>query len=76
MPKVELMHVRYLSLDMASSLKRALGNYFNLIKPFRNHLNGLITRSGENGDLPCSPQRPRVENQPCNMGANVPVSLK
>jgi len=31
------------------SIKGAQGNFFNLIKPFRNHLNGSITCSGENG---------------------------
>jgi len=36
------------------SFKGAFGNYFHLIKPFRNHLNGLITCSGENGDFPRS----------------------
>jgi len=39
-------------LDNMLYLKGALGNYFNLIKPFRNHLNGLITCSGENDDFP------------------------
>jgi len=37
-------------------IKGALGNYLNLIKPFRNHLNDLLTCSGENGDFPHSPQ--------------------
>jgi len=40
--------------------KGALGNYFNLIKPFRNHFNGSITCSGENGDFP--PSVPRQKN--------------
>jgi len=58
------------------SLKGAVGNYFNLIKPFKNYFNGSITSSGENGGFPHSPQRPQVENQPCKMGTNVLVSWK
>ncbi|KAK0152750.1 Potassium voltage-gated channel subfamily B member 2 [Merluccius polli] len=29
--------------------------------------------SGVNGDYPRSPQRPQVENQPCNFGTTVPI---
>jgi len=77
--RVQLTHVTFTSTIEWTNLafvKGALGNYFNLIKPFRNHLNGSITCSGENWYFPHFPQCPLVENQPCNMGTNVPVSWK
>jgi len=46
------------------------------MKSFRNHLDGLITCSGENDDVSRSSQRSQVGNKPCNIGTNIPLSWK
>jgi len=59
---IQLFYVKYKQItlwyqSLFFGFKGALGNYFNLIKSYRNHLNGSITCSGENGVFPRSPQR-------------------